>query len=89
MNLYSIISNVTVFPLNGWGKREKTSLSSARVCTGAWEQLTVIGGVERYHRHSDDSQEQNQDREADLQGRPLLSLLWLWSADVSYIHLTF
>lgn len=53
------------------------------------ETLTIIGCIESDHGHSYDSQEQDKDREADLQWSPSLFLLWLWSIDISYIHLTF
>ena len=65
------------------------SLSSAFTSAAAWEELTVVVCVERYHRHCDDGEEQDQDRETDLQWGPSLFLLWLWSVVISYIHLTF
>lgn len=67
----------------------KISLSCAFSCALVSGELTVIGCIECYHRDSDDGEEKNEDRETDLQRGPSLFLLWLWSVDISYIHLTF
>lgn len=67
----------------------KASFPSALVSVELGETLTIIGCIESDHCHGYDSQEQDKDGEADLQRSPSLFLLWLWSIDISYIHLTF